>query len=63
MSDSDSSLSQEADFMAESESDAGEEDIELETQVCNPNNSNISLCLDIKSAIRIRTAGFMSAFV
>jgi hypothetical protein len=48
--------------MAESESEVGEADVEIEDHVCNfltIDISCISLCLGIKRAIRIRIARFL----
>jgi hypothetical protein len=49
-------VSQKADYMAESESEVREADMEIKPHVCNflsINISCISLCLGIKHAIRI----------
>jgi hypothetical protein len=54
--------SQEADYIAESESEVGEADVEIEAHVCNFLPIDIScifLCLGIKRTVRIRITCFL----
>jgi hypothetical protein len=53
---------QEADYMAESESEVGEADVKIEVHVCNffiIDISCISLCLRRKHAVRIQIEHFL----